>query len=106
MSSGLDAMLAQLHLGQAAEVLPQWLDRAATEELGYADFLQGLLEEELAARDAAATARRLRDAAFPFAATIEQSGTLWVSASGPTSSARWCSDTSTRPSSSGPARSR
>ncbi len=72
MSSGLDTMLAQLHLGQAAAVLPQWLDRAATEELGYADFLQGLLEEELAARAVAATTRRLRDAAFPFAATIEQ----------------------------------
>lgn len=72
MSSGLDTMLAQLHLGQAAEVLPQWLDRAASQELGYADFLQGLLEEELAARAVAATARRLRDAAFPFAATIEQ----------------------------------
>ncbi|MDP9350756.1 MAG: IS21-like element helper ATPase IstB [Chloroflexota bacterium] len=72
MSSGLDTLLSQLHLEQAAVVLPQWLDRAATEELGYADFLQGLLEEELAARAAAATARRLRDAAFPFAASIEQ----------------------------------
>lgn len=72
MSSGVETLLSQLHLEQAAAVLPEWLDRAATEELGYADFLQGLLEEELTARAIAATTRRLRDAAFPFAASIEQ----------------------------------
>ena len=67
-----DVLLTALHLHHAAAVLPAWLDRAAQEELGYADFLGGLLEEELAARAAAATHRRLRDAGFPFAATIEQ----------------------------------
>jgi len=72
MSAGVDALLTQLQLAQAAAVLPAWLDRAAHESLGYADFLQGLLEEELAARAAAATQRRLREAGFPFAATIEQ----------------------------------
>ena len=72
MSAAPDALLAQLHLHQAAAALPAWLDRAAREELGYADFLAGLLEEEAAARAAAETQRRLRQAAFPFAATIEQ----------------------------------
>ncbi len=72
MSAGVDALLAQLQLAQAAAVLPAWLDRAAHEGLSYADFLQGPLEEELAARAAAATQRRLREAGFPFAATIEQ----------------------------------
>jgi DNA replication protein DnaC len=72
MSAAPDALLAQLHLHQAAAALPTWLDRAAQEELGYADFLGGLLEEELAARTAAETQRRLRQAGFPFAATIEQ----------------------------------
>jgi len=67
-----DSLLAAVHLHQAAAVLPAWLDRAAQEELGYADFLAGLLEEELAARTAAETQRRLRQAGFPFAATIEQ----------------------------------
>jgi DNA replication protein DnaC len=67
-----DALLTTLHLHQAAAALPAWLDRAAQEELGYADFLGGLLEEEVAARAAAETHRRLRDAGFPFAATIEQ----------------------------------
>jgi DNA replication protein DnaC len=67
-----DALLTAVHLHQAAAVLPAWLDRAAQEELGYADFLAGLLEEEVAARTAAETQRRLRQAGFPFAATIEQ----------------------------------
>ncbi len=70
--SGLDILLSQLHCTQAAAMLPEWLERAAREELSYADFLQGLLEEELAARSTAATARRLKQAGFPFAATIEQ----------------------------------
>ena len=72
MTAAPDALLAQLHLHQAAAALPAWLDRAAQEELGYADFLGGLLEEEAAARAAAETQRRLRQAGFPFAATIEQ----------------------------------
>src|SRR5438093_5410716 len=72
MSAAPDTLLARLHLHQAAAALPAWLDRAAQEELGYADFLGGLLEEEVAARTIAATARRLREAGFPFAASIEQ----------------------------------
>jgi DNA replication protein DnaC len=70
--STLETLLTHLHLIQAAAVLPEWLERAAREEVSYADFLQGLLEEELTARTMAATARRLRQAGFPFAATIEQ----------------------------------
>jgi DNA replication protein DnaC len=72
VSAGLDLLLTQVHLSGAAAVLPSWLERAAAHELSYADFLQGLLDEEVATRAAAATARRLREAAFPFAATIEQ----------------------------------
>ncbi len=72
MSAHPEAGLAQLQLHQAAAVLPQWLDRAAQEELPYGDFLGGLLQEEVTARAEAATRRRLRDAAFPYAATIEQ----------------------------------
>jgi DNA replication protein DnaC len=72
MSTGVAPLLTHLQLGQAAAVLPAWLERAAQQELSYADFLQGLLEEELAARATAATQRRLREANFPFAASIEQ----------------------------------
>jgi DNA replication protein DnaC len=72
MSDPLAPLLAHLHLTQAASVLPAWLERAAQEDLSYADFLQGLLEEECSARTTAATQRRLLEAGFPFAATIEQ----------------------------------
>ena len=72
MSDQPDPLLTALHLHQAAAVLPHWLDRAAQDELSYHDFVHGLLEEELTARTAAETARRLRQANFPFAATIEQ----------------------------------
>src|SRR5215208_6945342 len=70
MTATPDALLTALHLHQAAAVLPAWLDRAAQEELGYADFLGGLLDEEMAARAAAETQRRLRQAGFPLAATL------------------------------------
>lgn len=72
MSASLTDLLTQAQLPGAAAVLSAWLDRAAEEQLSYADFLHGLLAEELAARQVAATARRLREAGFPFAATIEQ----------------------------------
>lgn len=72
MSADLATLLCQVNLTASAPQLAGWLDRAADQQLSYADFLQGLLEEELAARATAATARRLRDAGFPFAASIEQ----------------------------------
>jgi DNA replication protein DnaC len=72
MTAQPDALLTALQLHQAAVVLPEWLERAAQEDLSYSDFLHGVLEEELTARTAAETQRRLRQAGFPFAATIEQ----------------------------------
>lgn len=71
-STDLDTLLTQVHLTGAAAVLPAWLERAAAQDLSDADFLHGLLEEEVAVRALTATGRRLREAAFPFAATIEQ----------------------------------
>ncbi len=65
-------LLDHLGLPHASAALEQWLERAAQEELSYADFLHGVLDEELVARTHAATQRRLRQAGFPFAATIEQ----------------------------------
>lgn len=72
MSARAGQLLEQLHLPQAAAVLPAWIERAASEQLSYGDFLVGILEEELDAHLAAATQRRLRDAGFPFAASVEQ----------------------------------
>ncbi len=72
MTADPRVLLEALGLPHAAAVLPAWLDRAAQEELSYADVLKEVLEEERAARAQAATERRLRAAGFPFAATIEQ----------------------------------
>ena len=72
MTADLGALCERLQLRHAAAVLPAWLDRAARDELSYRDLLVGLLEEEATARAGAETAQRLRLAAFPFAATIEQ----------------------------------
>jgi DNA replication protein DnaC len=66
------ALLTQLQLHQAAAVLPTHLEHAAQQELSYADFLAGLLEEEVVHRADAALQRRLQPAGFPFAASIEQ----------------------------------
>lgn len=68
----LRPVLERVGLHQIAAVLPAHLDRASREELSYADFLQGLLEEEATARAAAQVQRHMREAGFPFAATIEQ----------------------------------
>jgi len=59
-AAALEPLLEQLGLRQAAAVLPDWLDRAASQELSFADFLHGLLEEESVARANAATSKRLR----------------------------------------------
>jgi DNA replication protein DnaC len=65
-------LLDHLGLPHAAAVLEMWLARAAQAEMSYADFLHNLLDDELVARLQAASERRLQQAGFPFAATIEQ----------------------------------
>jgi DNA replication protein DnaC len=72
MSADLLPLLETVQLHGAAAVLPAHLERAAQQELSYADFLHGLLTEEVVARQTAITQRRLREAGFPFAASIEQ----------------------------------
>ncbi|HVC34367.1 MAG TPA: IS21-like element helper ATPase IstB [Chloroflexota bacterium] len=72
MSDQLRLLLQDVNLRHAADGIGAWLDRAAQDGISHHDFLVGLLEEEIAARAADATERRLQRAAFPFAATIEQ----------------------------------
>ena len=52
-AAGVERLLQQLGLHHAAALLPAWLERAARHEVGYAELLQGLLEEEAAAQAAA-----------------------------------------------------
>src|SRR5213078_4601032 len=65
-------MLTQLKLARIREIHQEWLDRAAAEQMPYPDFLRGLLQEELLAREDNQVRRRLKDAAFPFEKTLDE----------------------------------
>jgi len=68
----LEGMLTQLRLARLREVYADWIQRAAEQDLGYEEFLRGLLEEELVAREEKRWKRRLKQANFPFERTLEQ----------------------------------
>jgi DNA replication protein DnaC len=72
MNDTVATLLTQLGLHHAAAAVSAWLERAAHNEASYADALQGVLEEEVLGRATAETQRRVRQAGFPFAASIEQ----------------------------------
>lgn len=71
-SASVQTLLGQLGLHQAAAILPAWLERAVQQERSYTDLLHGILEDEWVTRSDAAVQRRLRQAAFPFAASFDQ----------------------------------
>src|SRR6266705_5374522 len=95
-AAALEPLLEQLGLRQAAAVLPDWLDRAASQELSFADFLHGLLEEESVARANAATPNGCVRPAFRTPPPSSSS----TSASVRSSSGRSCCATWIPPSSS------
>ena len=64
--------LTQLKLGRIRVVYTEWIERAAQTEMSYAEFLDELLNEELLARQETQMRKRLRDAKFPFNASLEQ----------------------------------
>jgi DNA replication protein DnaC len=68
----MEQLLTQLKLARIREVYTEWIDKAAKEEMSYADFLRGLLSEEVCAREENQIKRRMRAAEFPFEKTIEQ----------------------------------
>ena len=68
----MEAMMTQLKLPRIKEIYQHWIDRAAKEQMSYNDFLNGLLTEEVCARNESAIARRLKQADFPMTKTIEQ----------------------------------
>jgi len=67
----LSPLLRQLHLTGVLETLEARLSEARSGKLGHLEFLQVLLEDELARRDAAGVARRIKAAHFPAEATLE-----------------------------------
>lgn len=68
----MEQLMTTLKLARIREVYPHWLDKAAKEQMSYAQFLEGLLSEEVVARAENQTQRRMKSADFPFEKTIEQ----------------------------------
>src|SRR5437870_2039957 len=72
MNETLDQKLATLKLGRIRQVYASWVEQAGHSELGYAEFLEKLVTEELLARQENQLRRKMKAAGFPYAATIEQ----------------------------------
>ena len=72
MSETLDQKLAALKLGRMRQVYASWIEQAVQSELGYAEFLEQLVTEELLARQENHLRRKMKAGGFPYAATIEQ----------------------------------
>jgi DNA replication protein DnaC len=72
MNETLDQKLVTLRLGRIRQVYPSWVEQAAHSELGYGEFLDQLVTEELLARQENQLRRKMKAAGFPYAATIEQ----------------------------------
>ena len=75
MTAGSDRQLGQvlrsLHLTGMLDSIEIRLCEARAGKLGHVEFLQMLCEDELARREAAAVARRIKAAHFPLQATLE-----------------------------------
>jgi len=72
MSESLDHKLTMLKLARVREVYPSWTLQAAQSEMGYGEFLEQLVTEEVLARQENQLRRKMHAAGFPYAATIEQ----------------------------------
>src|SRR5258707_7331148 len=72
MSESLDHKLTTLKLARVREVYPSWIEQAAQSEMGYGEFLEQLVTEEVLARQENQLRRKMHAAGFPYAATIDQ----------------------------------
>ncbi len=72
MSESLDHKLTTLKLARVREVYPSWTLQAAQSEMGYGEFLEQLVTEEVLARQENQLRRKMHAAGFPYAATIDQ----------------------------------
>ena len=67
----LQTTLRALRLSGIANALPSRYALAKTKEMDYLDFLETLLEDEMAKRKDALLSRRIKMAQFPFLATLD-----------------------------------
>jgi DNA replication protein DnaC len=72
MKETIEQKLAALKLGRIRQVYESWVKQAETSTLGYGEFLDQLLCEELLARQENQLKRKMKAAGFPYPATIEQ----------------------------------
>jgi DNA replication protein DnaC len=72
MKETIEQKLAALKRGRIRQVYDSWVKQAETSSLGYGEFLDQLLSEELLARQENQLKRKMKTAGFPYAATIEQ----------------------------------
>lgn len=70
--TAVEQKLSQLKLGRLREVVARAIAEAEQHQLGYGEFLDELLAEELLGRQETQIQRRLKQATFPYAATLEQ----------------------------------
>lgn len=70
--NSLEQKLVQLKLARIRQIYPEWVERARQSEMDYAEFLEELLDEEVLARQENQLRKRLKQAGFPFNATLEQ----------------------------------
>jgi DNA replication protein DnaC len=68
----LDQKLRKLRLGHAASVLEAHHQAAINAKLGYLEFLETLIDDELSTRDNKGLDKRLRAARFPVTKTLEE----------------------------------
>ena len=68
----LDAKLRKLRLGHAASVLEAHHQGAINEKLGYLEFLERLVDDELSTRENKGMDKRMRAARFPVLKTFEE----------------------------------
>jgi DNA replication protein DnaC len=72
VTAAVEQKLTQLKLSRLREVYPHWVKEAEAHQLGYLEFLDGLLAEEVVGRQENQIRRQLKAAGFPFTATLEQ----------------------------------
>lgn len=71
-STAIDHKLTQLRLQRIREVYQDWVQYAEQHQLSYHEFLEELLNEEVLGRQERQLRRRLKEAGFPYEATLEQ----------------------------------
>jgi DNA replication protein DnaC len=70
--TAIDQKLTQLKLGRLREVVANAMTQAEAQQVSYGEFLDELLAEELLGRHENQIRRKLKQASFPYAATLEQ----------------------------------